>query len=131
MLSPASIRMRVFPVARRAAFPELPLARTQNLTTVYSLQFTVRSSQPSVSEGKPGRAAIAGGAFPIMDVGTIGALTAAAALPLEFVDVLKMVDAACARPSHYDLSGAIGKTGFCSAFTSCHGMIVSSRNGAL
>src|SRR5947208_7052793 len=31
MLSPASIRMRVFSVARRAVLPVLPLARTQNL----------------------------------------------------------------------------------------------------
>jgi hypothetical protein len=32
MLSPASTRMRVFSVARKAALPELPLANTQNLT---------------------------------------------------------------------------------------------------
>src|ERR1035437_9933832 len=32
MLSPASTRIRVFSVASRAAFPELPLASTQNLT---------------------------------------------------------------------------------------------------
>src|ERR1700730_5397509 len=32
MLRPASTRIRVFSVASRAAFPELPLASTQNLT---------------------------------------------------------------------------------------------------
>jgi hypothetical protein len=32
ILSPASTRIRVFPVASSAAFPELPLASTQNLT---------------------------------------------------------------------------------------------------
>jgi hypothetical protein len=32
MLSPASIRMRVFSVASSAALPELPLANTQNFT---------------------------------------------------------------------------------------------------
>jgi hypothetical protein len=34
MLSPASRRMRVFPAVSSAAFPELPLASTQNLTIV-------------------------------------------------------------------------------------------------
>jgi hypothetical protein len=32
MLSPASTRIRVFPVDSSAAFPVLPLANTQNLT---------------------------------------------------------------------------------------------------
>jgi hypothetical protein len=32
MLRPASTRMRVLPVDTSAAFPELPLASTQNLT---------------------------------------------------------------------------------------------------
>ena len=34
MLRPASTRIRVFSVARRAALPELPLASTQNFTIV-------------------------------------------------------------------------------------------------
>ena len=37
MLSPASSRMRVRPVASKAALPELPLASTQNLTMPVSL----------------------------------------------------------------------------------------------
>src|SRR5665213_3710335 len=36
-LRPASIRIRVFDVARNAAFPVLPLASTQNLTIQFSL----------------------------------------------------------------------------------------------
>src|ERR1019366_9280975 len=36
MLRPASTRIRVFSVARRAALPELPLASTQNFTMVFS-----------------------------------------------------------------------------------------------
>jgi hypothetical protein len=34
MLRPASTRIRVFSVANSAAFPELPLASTQNFTIV-------------------------------------------------------------------------------------------------
>ena len=51
MLSPASIRMRVFSVASRAAFPELPLARTQNLTVAASLDTSeyTESSQNSLA----------------------------------------------------------------------------------
>ena len=37
MLSPASSKIRVLSVASRAAFPELPLASTQNLTIRASL----------------------------------------------------------------------------------------------
>ena len=36
ILSPASTTIRVFSVATRAAFPELPLASTQNLTMSFS-----------------------------------------------------------------------------------------------
>src|ERR1700683_2531843 len=39
ILSPASTRIRVFPVASSAAFPELPLASTQNLTMAPSLTY--------------------------------------------------------------------------------------------
>ena len=36
MLRPASTRIRVLSVANREAFPELPLASTQNFTIVFS-----------------------------------------------------------------------------------------------
>src|ERR1035441_2307186 len=50
MLSPASIRMRVFSVASRAAFPELPLARTQNLTVAASLATPEYTESPLDAE---------------------------------------------------------------------------------
>jgi hypothetical protein len=46
MLRPASTRIRVFSVANSAAFPELPLASTQNFTIVLLLEHSEYTQSP-------------------------------------------------------------------------------------
>src|SRR5215813_8908092 len=80
MLSPASTRMRVFPVAMNAAFPELPLASTQNLTIAASLtlQNTPRFGRMRAHWNKTGLTSHVLSPFPvILPHGAVDGLRAA------------------------------------------------------
>jgi hypothetical protein len=51
MLRPASTRIRVFSVAISAAFPELPLASTQNFTIVLLPNIQNTPNHPETESG--------------------------------------------------------------------------------